>query len=251
MEQAQQLAGVLLESARQISRGDAAAARLQGHLRATPSRSTGSRTRATGSSREAIASLFDKGIDPMVVIRWKDIFERLEAAIDADRARREHRRGHRHQELLAGRRVRQRLELLLVRPCARPRRAPRACRAGSGPRSPAVRQALRSPPADPRPPTRRASSDRAGPPPGRGRRAARRANSARSAARACSRSGRSPRARRARPATRPGGAGTGTSARKRVASGLPGRPRAPDSGRPARRSPHGSRRRSSRRSRRT
>jgi hypothetical protein len=33
--------------------------------------------------REAIASLFDKGIDPMVVIRWKDIFERLEAAIDA------------------------------------------------------------------------------------------------------------------------------------------------------------------------
>ena len=34
-------------------------------------------------TREAIASLFDNGIDPMVVIRWKDIFERLEAAIDA------------------------------------------------------------------------------------------------------------------------------------------------------------------------
>ena len=33
--------------------------------------------------REAIASLFDTGIDPMVVIRWKDIFERLEEAIDA------------------------------------------------------------------------------------------------------------------------------------------------------------------------
>ena len=33
--------------------------------------------------REAIASLFDARIDPMVVIRWKDIFERLEAAIDA------------------------------------------------------------------------------------------------------------------------------------------------------------------------
>jgi len=33
--------------------------------------------------REAIASLFDKGVDPMVVIRWKDIFERLEGAIDA------------------------------------------------------------------------------------------------------------------------------------------------------------------------
>jgi hypothetical protein len=33
--------------------------------------------------RSAIASLFEEGIDPMVVIRWKDIFERLEDAIDA------------------------------------------------------------------------------------------------------------------------------------------------------------------------
>jgi hypothetical protein len=33
--------------------------------------------------REALASLFDDGIDPMVVIRWKDIYERLEEAIDA------------------------------------------------------------------------------------------------------------------------------------------------------------------------
>jgi uncharacterized protein Yka (UPF0111/DUF47 family) len=33
--------------------------------------------------REAIAALFDHGIDPMVVIRWKDIYERLEQAIDA------------------------------------------------------------------------------------------------------------------------------------------------------------------------
>ena len=33
--------------------------------------------------REAVASLFDHGIDPMLVIRWKDIFERLEEAIDA------------------------------------------------------------------------------------------------------------------------------------------------------------------------
>jgi uncharacterized protein Yka (UPF0111/DUF47 family) len=34
-------------------------------------------------TREAVASLFDGGIDPIVVIRWKDLFERLEAAIDA------------------------------------------------------------------------------------------------------------------------------------------------------------------------
>lgn len=33
--------------------------------------------------REAIASLFVTGIDPIVVIRWKDIFERLEHAIDS------------------------------------------------------------------------------------------------------------------------------------------------------------------------
>jgi uncharacterized protein Yka (UPF0111/DUF47 family) len=52
-------------------------------ISATRWRSTGWRTRATGSRVRPIASLFDGGIDPMVVIRWKDIFERLEAAIDA------------------------------------------------------------------------------------------------------------------------------------------------------------------------
>jgi predicted phosphate transport protein (TIGR00153 family) len=33
--------------------------------------------------RGAIASLFEGDVDPMVVIRWKDIFERLEDAIDS------------------------------------------------------------------------------------------------------------------------------------------------------------------------
>jgi predicted phosphate transport protein (TIGR00153 family) len=33
--------------------------------------------------RSALASLFEAGIDPMMVIRWKDIFERLEEAVDA------------------------------------------------------------------------------------------------------------------------------------------------------------------------
>jgi len=33
--------------------------------------------------REALAALFQDGIDPMVVIRWKDIYDRLEDAIDA------------------------------------------------------------------------------------------------------------------------------------------------------------------------
>jgi predicted phosphate transport protein (TIGR00153 family) len=34
-------------------------------------------------TREALASLFEQGIDPMLVIRWKDIFERLEDGIDS------------------------------------------------------------------------------------------------------------------------------------------------------------------------
>jgi len=34
-------------------------------------------------SRDAVASLFSNGIDPMVVIRWKDMFGVLEEAIDA------------------------------------------------------------------------------------------------------------------------------------------------------------------------
>jgi len=34
-------------------------------------------------SRDAIAALFANGIDPMVVIRWKDIYEALESSIDA------------------------------------------------------------------------------------------------------------------------------------------------------------------------
>ena len=33
--------------------------------------------------RDAVASLFANGIDPMVVIRWRDIFLRLERAVDA------------------------------------------------------------------------------------------------------------------------------------------------------------------------
>ena len=33
--------------------------------------------------RGAIASLFQPGVDPVAVIRWKDIFERLEQAIDS------------------------------------------------------------------------------------------------------------------------------------------------------------------------
>ena len=36
--------------------------------------------------REAIASLFEHGIDPMVILRWKDVFQGLEDAIDRTRS---------------------------------------------------------------------------------------------------------------------------------------------------------------------
>ena len=80
--QAQALAHVLHAAARQISE---AMPRLRGfkdisHFTVEINRLENDGDRIT---REAIASLFDNGIDPMVVIRWKDIFERLEEAIDA------------------------------------------------------------------------------------------------------------------------------------------------------------------------
>jgi uncharacterized protein len=82
MEQAQQLAAVLHAASRQIAE---AIPRLRGfkdisHYTVEINRLENDGDRIT---REAVASLFDNGIDPMVVIRWKDIFERLEAAIDA------------------------------------------------------------------------------------------------------------------------------------------------------------------------
>ena len=82
MEQAQRLAHVLLQATRQISE---AMPRLRtfddiSHYTVEINRLENDGDRIV---REAIASLFDNGIDPMVVIRWKDIFERLEAAIDS------------------------------------------------------------------------------------------------------------------------------------------------------------------------
>jgi predicted phosphate transport protein (TIGR00153 family) len=82
MEQAQELARVLHQSARQIAD---AMPRLRGFKDITHFTVEINRLENDGDriTREAIASLFDNGIDPMVVIRWKDIFERLEEAIDA------------------------------------------------------------------------------------------------------------------------------------------------------------------------
>jgi uncharacterized protein len=82
MDQAQQLTRVLHQAARQIEQ---ALPRLRSfkdlsHYTVEINRLENDGDRIT---REAIAALFDNGIDPMVVIRWKDIYERLEEAIDA------------------------------------------------------------------------------------------------------------------------------------------------------------------------
>jgi uncharacterized protein len=82
MEQAQQLADVLRDACRNVAE---ALTRLRGFRDLNRCFIEVNRLENEGDRlvREALASLFAGGIDPMVVIRWKDIFERLEQAIDA------------------------------------------------------------------------------------------------------------------------------------------------------------------------
>jgi len=82
MLQAQRLAHILLQSCRQIAE---AMPRMRtfkplSHYTVEINRLENDGDRVT---REAMAALFNDGIDPMVVIRWKDIFTVLERAIDA------------------------------------------------------------------------------------------------------------------------------------------------------------------------
>jgi predicted phosphate transport protein (TIGR00153 family) len=82
MAQAQQLAHILLEATRQIAE---AMPRMRtfkdiSHYTVEIHRLENDGDRVT---REAMGALFDTGIDPMVVIRWKDLYERLEDAIDS------------------------------------------------------------------------------------------------------------------------------------------------------------------------
>ena len=82
MEQAVRMSHILVQATRQVSE---ALPRMRGfkdlnHYTVEINRLENDGDRVV---REAIAALFDHGIDPMVVIRWKDIYERLEQAIDA------------------------------------------------------------------------------------------------------------------------------------------------------------------------
>jgi hypothetical protein len=82
MQQAQEMATVLRQSARAIC---SAVPRLRSLQDIHEFTVEVNRLENEGDRllREAVASLFDHGIDPMMVIRWKDIFERLEDAIDS------------------------------------------------------------------------------------------------------------------------------------------------------------------------
>ena len=82
MEQAQRLAHILLDAARQVAE---AMPRLRDFKDMDRYTVEIHRLENDGDRivREGVASLFEGGIDPMVVIRWKDLFERLEEAIDA------------------------------------------------------------------------------------------------------------------------------------------------------------------------
>jgi uncharacterized protein len=82
MEQSQAMSRVLLDAARQI---DQAMPRMRGfadihHFTVEIHRLENEGDRLV---RESLAALFQEGIDPIVVIRWKDIYERLEAGIDS------------------------------------------------------------------------------------------------------------------------------------------------------------------------
>jgi predicted phosphate transport protein (TIGR00153 family) len=82
MDQAQALANILLDACRQIAKGMPRLRSFESisHFVVEIHRLENEGDRI---SREAVASLFETGIDPMVVIRWKDVFDRLEGAIDA------------------------------------------------------------------------------------------------------------------------------------------------------------------------
>jgi predicted phosphate transport protein (TIGR00153 family) len=82
METAEEIAGVLVQCADQVALGlcglrngtDVSGNLVEIHRL---------ENEADRLERAAVASLFATGIDPMIVIRWKDIFETLESAVDA------------------------------------------------------------------------------------------------------------------------------------------------------------------------
>jgi uncharacterized protein len=82
MEQAQEVADVLVGCSEHVAaalRGLRNGAELSPHLVEIHRLEN----EADRLQRAAVAGLFANGIDPMMLIRWKDIFDTLEAAVDA------------------------------------------------------------------------------------------------------------------------------------------------------------------------
>jgi uncharacterized protein len=82
MEQAQQLAGVLVGCSEHVAE---ALRGLRNGAELAPQLVEIHRLENEGDrlQRAAVGSLFANGIDPMMLIRWKDIFDTLEESIDA------------------------------------------------------------------------------------------------------------------------------------------------------------------------
>jgi predicted phosphate transport protein (TIGR00153 family) len=84
-EQAQRMAHVLHEAVKHVNAAIPALRRLE-DIRSSVVEVNRLENEGDRILREAVKTLFDHGIDPMMVIRWKDIYERLEDAIDATEA---------------------------------------------------------------------------------------------------------------------------------------------------------------------
>jgi uncharacterized protein Yka (UPF0111/DUF47 family) len=82
MQQAEKIAGVLVTASEQVA-GSLRQLRNGMELGPRLVEIHGLENEADQLVRAAVATLFAQGIDPMIVIRWKDIFETLEAAVDA------------------------------------------------------------------------------------------------------------------------------------------------------------------------
>jgi predicted phosphate transport protein (TIGR00153 family) len=82
MEQAQAMSRVLLDASRQMNEAMPRMRKFGDihHYTVEINRLENEGDRLV---RESLAALFQEGVDPIFVIRWKDIYERLEAGIDS------------------------------------------------------------------------------------------------------------------------------------------------------------------------
>ena len=142
MEQAQQLAGVLRDAAERCRPRSTASIASTASTSAWP-RSGELEQEGDRIYRAALAALFDGAIDPMFVLRWKDIYSALEEGDRSLPDGRQQHREHRRQALVgADRAVAPAVPRGRRRPARPAARAVDAPRGASGPRG---REAARRP----------------------------------------------------------------------------------------------------------